>query len=122
MDTNKLIEAIFSELLKEVRANKDLQDRITRLFEKQVKRVDKPLKRHHRRKPGPFDPMTVHRDQPEELGPRLEALDVEELKNIVAEHGMDRSKLAMKWKSKERLVDLIMTKVKSRAQKGDVFR
>jgi hypothetical protein len=35
---------------------------------------------------------------------------------------MDRSKLAMKWKTKDRLVELIVSTVASRARKGDAFR
>jgi hypothetical protein len=35
---------------------------------------------------------------------------------------MDRTKLAMKWKDKPRLVELIVSTVESRAQKGDAFR
>jgi hypothetical protein len=35
---------------------------------------------------------------------------------------MDRTKLAMKWKAKDRLIELIISAVKSRSQKGDAFR
>jgi len=49
-------------------------------------------------------------------------LNIEELKDIVAEQGMDRSKLARKWKNKERLINLIVTAVESRMRKGDAFR
>jgi hypothetical protein len=41
---------------------------------------------------------------------------------MIAEQGMDRTKLARKWKAKDRLIQLIVTSVKSRAQKGDAFR
>ncbi len=122
METNNLLKAIFNELLKEIHDNKDLQQRITHLIKEQVGEVDKRPKKRRRRKLGPFDPMTIHRNQPQELEPRLSALEIDELKDIIAEHGMDRSKLAMRWKAKERLIDLIMTTVKSRSQKGDAFR
>ena len=35
---------------------------------------------------------------------------------------MDGAKLAMKWKSADRLVELIVASVASRSRKGDVFR
>jgi hypothetical protein len=66
--------------------------------------------------------MAVNREHPEELPRRLGELSVEELKDIIAEHGMDRARLARKWKAKDRLIELIVNAVKSRAQKGDAFR
>ena len=36
-------------------------------------------------------------------------LDVDQLKDVVAQHQMDRAKLAMKWRTPERLIDLIVT-------------
>lgn len=70
-----------------------------------------------------FDPFVIHReDGPEALRQRLEDLSVEQLKDIIAEHGMDRDKLAMKWKTPDRLIDRITATVSSRAKKGDVFR
>ena len=122
MNTNKLLKDILGELMKEVRSNKELKDRITCLIEKQAGGSGTQPKRSRRRKPGPFDPMEAFRQRPDDLRKRLMDLDLEQLKDIVAEHGMDRAKLAMKWKSKDRLVDLIMTTVKSRATKGDAFR
>ena len=49
-------------------------------------------------------------------------LDTEQLKDIVAEHGMDTAKLAMKWKSSERLIEFIVSTVEARADKGRAFR
>ena len=66
--------------------------------------------------------MALHREHPEDLARRLDELTIEELKDIVAENGMDRAKLAMKWKTKDRLISLIVTTVKNRALKGDEFR
>jgi hypothetical protein len=34
---------------------------------------------------------------------------------------MDRARLAMKWQTPERLMDLIVTQTKSRAHRGEVF-
>jgi len=49
-------------------------------------------------------------------------LNIEQLKDMVAEHGMDQAKLAMKWRTSDRLVDLIASTVAARARKGDAFR
>ncbi len=76
----------------------------------------------NRRPPGSLDPYEIYRaGGVSELRARLSILEIEELKDIVAEHGMDRSKLAMKWKTTERLVDLIVDTVQQRAHKGEAF-
>ncbi|HEX8391826.1 MAG TPA: hypothetical protein VF665_05640 [Longimicrobium sp.] len=81
-----------------------------------------PKKRAGRRAAGVLDPFAVDQEGQGVLRARLAALSLEELKDIVAEHGMDPSKLAMKWKKPERLVDLIATTVSDRLHKGDAFR
>ena len=53
---------------------------------------------------------------------RLAALNLEQLRDVVAEYGMDPNKLVMKWKDRERVVDHIVTTSASRARKGDAFR
>jgi hypothetical protein len=122
MDTTKLLKAIFAEIAKELQNNQAFSDRISRIFEPKIINSAKQPKRPHRREPGPFDPMEIYRKDPETLQGKLESLSVEQLKDIIAEHGMDRTRLATKWKSTERLVDLIVNIVKNRAQKGDAFR
>lgn len=53
---------------------------------------------------------------------RLGELDVEALKDIVAEHGMDPGKLVLKWKIKERILEHIISTVQARSKKGDALR
>lgn len=122
MDTGKLLKEVFDEVLREVRANPDLGSRLGRIVEKYTSITGKPSVRPHRRKPGAFDPMVVYRENSDKLKSRLMELNIEELKDIIAEQGMDRSKLAMKWKTKERLINLIVTTVENRVHKGDAFR
>ena len=52
----------------------------------------------------------------------LGELSLDQLKDVVAEHGMDPSRLAIRWKTPARLIDLIATTVRDGAEKGDVFR
>lgn len=122
MDSDKLLKKIFDEFVEEVRANPDLNSRIERLLEAHTREEVKSSGQPHRRKPGPFDPMIVYREGLDALRLRLEELDIEQLKDIVAEQGMDRSRLALKWRTKDRLVNLIVTSVESRVHKGDAFR
>ena len=80
-------------------------------------------KRANRRNPGPFDPFVVYAEgQEAALRDRLAALDLEQLRDIVAEHGMDNDRLAMKWKDPERVIDRIVERVAARASKGSAFR
>lgn len=93
-------------------------------------------KRLGRRPPGPIDPFAVYQtgedrdplrerrgelDGEAELRRRLGELDDEALKDIIAEHSMDPSRLAMKWKDPARLIDLIVKVVIQRRRKGEVF-
>ena len=55
------------------------------------------------------------------LRSRLSILTIDQLKNIVAEHGIDTTKLAMKWRTPERLVALIVSTVRGRLAKGTAF-
>ena len=123
MDTVKLLRALLRELVSEVEVNEGLRNKLDVLIKRQCgSEIHQTPKKSNRRKPGLFDPVSVYRENPDSLQPRLENLEIEELKDIVAEQGLDRAKLAMKWKSKERLIELIVTSVKMRSQKGDAFR
>jgi hypothetical protein len=51
----------------------------------------------------------------------LAPLSVEQLKDIIAAHGMDSDKLAMKWKTAAKLVDRIIATSLARQQKGEAF-
>ena len=121
MDTLGLLRDVFHELITEVRDNDDFRDRLEKVLEKHTA-AQWPPRRPHRRKPGLFDPMIVYGESRDALRTRLSELNNDELKDIIAEHGMDRSKLAMKWKKKDRLIDLIVVTAESRAHKGDAFR
>jgi hypothetical protein len=80
-------------------------------------------KRTGRRAPGVLDPFAVYSEGGEpELRQQLGALDLEQLRDIVAEHGMDHDRLAMKWKDAGRVIDRIVEKVATRAAKGSAFR
>jgi len=122
MTPHKTLKAVFSELLAEVERNDQLRAKLESLLGLSKETPTPSANKSSRRQPGRLDPMTLHREQPGELSRRLNELNVEELKDIVAENGMDRTKLAMKWKAKDRLVKLIVSTVESRVQKGDAFR
>jgi hypothetical protein len=69
-----------------------------------------------------LDPFDAAAEGEQALRQALAGLDVEQLKDIVAEQGMDPANLALKWKRNDRLVDLIVTTVNQRSRKGEAFR
>lgn len=80
-------------------------------------------KRANRRPPGPFDPFEVFaEDKVAGLRRRLQDLELEQLRDIIAEHRMDNDRLAMKWKDVDRVIDRIIDRVAARAEKGSAFR
>lgn len=79
-------------------------------------------KRRTRREPPTIDVFTTY-EQGGEIGLRdaLAFLTVDQLKDVVAQHRMDRSQLAMKWRASDRLIELIVAQTISRAHKGEAF-
>jgi hypothetical protein len=56
------------------------------------------------------------------LRARLGELSLDQLRDILAEHGMDNDRLAMRWKDPARVIDRIVERVAARLAKGSAFR
>lgn len=96
---------------------------LTRALTADVGVEPKSARRTGRRAAGVIDPFAVYVEAGEEgLRGRLAALELEQLRDIVAEHGMDHDRLAMKWKDSSRVIDRIAERVVARAAKGSAFR
>jgi hypothetical protein len=121
MNLHDRLKSLFGEVLREVANNPQFAERISRVLDA-AQPAPRLEARKGRRSPGVLDPFLSYQQGEAALQARLDELNVEQLKDIIAEHGMDRSKLAMKWKTKEKLVPFIVTTVASRARKGDAFR
>jgi hypothetical protein len=81
------------------------------------------LKRTGRREPAKLDPFKILAEGGEHaLIARLAELDQEELRDIVAQYGMDPRRLVMKWRDSERIREHIMVTTVQRSRKGDAFR
>lgn len=81
-----------------------------------------PKRPKNRRSPAALDPVQVVRSGETVLREQLSRLNVEQLKDIVAQYGMDPGRLVVKWTAPERLTDKIVELSLSRAHKGDAFR
>ena len=76
----------------------------------------------NRRAPAVLDPVQGVRDSELVLRSELEKLSLEQLRDIVAEYGMDPGRLVMKWNTPERVIDRIVEMSVARAHKGSAFR
>lgn len=82
-----------------------------------------PAKRRGRRRtPAAFDPVALYSEGEGLLRVKLGELNLEQLRDIVAECGMDPGKLVMKWKTEQRVIDHIVEVAGTRAKKGEAFR
>jgi hypothetical protein len=75
-----------------------------------------------RRPPALLDPVHLARQSESILRTELGRLDLEQLRDIVADYGMDTGKLVMKWRDTDRIVDRIVEVSMARSQKGSAFR
>lgn len=76
----------------------------------------------NRRPAAALDPVAVVGEGEDALRDRLSALSLDQLRDVVAEYGMDQGKLVMKWKDPARVMDRIVDIALARAQKGHAFR
>jgi hypothetical protein len=76
----------------------------------------------NRRPAAVLDPIQLVRDGEAQLRAALSGLTLEQLRDVVADYGMDPGKLVMKWKDADRIADRIVEISLARAQKGDAFR
>ena len=75
----------------------------------------------NRRPPAVLDPVALASHGEDELRAALAPLTLDQLKDIVADYGMDRDKLVMKWRTTNRVIDRIVEVSINRAHKGDAF-
>ena len=81
-----------------------------------------PTRGRNRRTPAVLDPVQQVLKSEEVLREQLSVLTVDQLKDIVADYGMDPSKLVMKWRTRDRIINHIVDMAVSRSRKGDAFR
>ena len=81
-----------------------------------------PGRAKNRRPVAVLDPVAVVGDGEEALRRQLSTLSLDQLRDVVAEYGMDQGKLVMKWKEPARIMDRIVEIAVARTQKGHAFR
>lgn len=82
-----------------------------------------PKQSRSKRNPAVLDPFEIALGQGmEALEGVLLSLNIDQLKDIIAQYGMNQDKLAMKWRKKEKCMERILEKTRDRTTKGDAFR
>lgn len=129
-NSTKILKQLMNVIIEEAEHNESFLRKVEQIFEenviikncdnsKKAKEVRRPL---NRRDPAVFDPVALISEDENLLIEKLQELTDVQLKDIIADYGMDPSKLAMKWKDRERLINHIIDVARRRASKGDVFR
>lgn len=131
MSPHDRLRALFDVLIDEVKRNPELASRVevalqelrsehTSRAQEQSKSMAPPAR--NRRTQGVLDPVQLAQQDVAILTEQLRSLDLEKLRDIVAQYGMDPQRLVMKWKTKEKVVEHIVTMAVQRARKGEAFR
>jgi len=79
-------------------------------------------KQRNRRARAIVDPYEANKIGETALQQALAPLTIDQLKDVISEFAIDSSKLALKWKDRNRLINLIVETTKARIEKGDAFR
>ena len=113
-------------IVDEAEKNEEFAEALSRIFnnetpEKRTKDNTGEKRASNRRDKAVLDPIKLA-ENGELTADILSPLIEKELKDIIADFGMDPSRLAMKWKDKEKLIQLILDTSIRRASKGDAFR
>ena len=113
--------------------NPEFAERLWTVFEsarrRPAKKIPSPKKKEsatsrpaNRRPAAVVNPIALAAQGEAALRAELVPLTLDQLKDIVAEYGMDNEKLVMKWKNPDRVIGRIVKISISRAHKGEAFR
>lgn len=133
MDRNvvNILKQLVDVVIEETEHNDDFAQKIEQILSGEIvtvkkkntgKKVSGAGRPSNRRDPAVFDPVSLISENEYLLVEKLRSLTDKQLKDIIADYGMDSSKLAMKWKDRERLINHIVDTARRRAAKGDAFR
>jgi hypothetical protein len=129
MNLKKMLSSLVSVITEEAEKNDQFRANVERALgidvspnAQQAPGVGNAKRKGGRRPVAVLDPVELARQGEETLRVRISTLTLDQLRDIVAEHGMDPGKLVMKWKDTDRVRDRIVEVALARATKGDAFR
>lgn len=122
MNLKKTLNNLVRAITEEAEHNPEFASRVEEALGLKDK-ASKPrvVRGANRRAPAVLDPVELARQGEPALRSGLSKLDLEQLKDIVADYGMDPGKLVLKWKTPERIIDRIVDVSLGRARKGEGF-
>lgn len=125
MNIKKSLKAFMAVITEEAVRNPEFAKKLAVALglDKTEEEAKLPVKRRgQRRAPAALDPVALYSEGEGLLREKLGILNLEQLRDIVAECGMDPGKLVMKWKTEQRVIDHIVEVASARARKGQAFR
>jgi len=115
----KLFDCIIDEMIK----NDEFNEKISVILSGDLKvSLKQGKKGGNKRNAAILNPVELAMNNDLSLKDKLDDLTIEQLKDIIAEYGMDNARLAMKWRNEEKLIQLILETAQRRSTKGDAFR
>lgn len=122
MSIKKVLNNVVRVIAEQAERNPEFASRIQEALGVKEKPARPPRGRAaNRRAPAILDPVELARQGEPILRERLGKLTLDQLKDVVAEYGMDPSKLVLKWKTPERIIDRIVEVSLARCRKGEGF-
>ncbi len=129
-NTAKILKQLINSIIEEAEQNEAFAYKLEEILAGKSATTDNKASRKSSEKTRPpnrrdsaiLDPTVLILEGEEVLTEKLRELTEKQLKDIIADYGMDPAKLAMKWKNKERLINHIIDASRRRASKGDAFR
>lgn len=129
---NRLVRVVIAEAEKNAAFNAALtealcpktnrEDSKTSQIITSKKRHQTPKRSQNRRSPAVFDPVLLVKNGIAHLRDQLQVLSLEQLRDVIAEYGMDPGNKAMRWKDTAKVVEFILEIAHLRESKGDAFR
>jgi hypothetical protein len=124
MTLKKILNDLVRVVVEEAARNEEFASRIEESLG--IKETKKPAtpgasRGANRRAPAVLDPIELVREGETVLRAKLSALTVEQLKDIVADYGMDPGRLVLKWKTPDRIIERIVEVSLGRVKKGEGF-
>jgi hypothetical protein len=130
MNLRKTLSALVTVITDEAARNDTFRANLEQAIGTSPRRVDRvqpvesavKARKGGRRTPAVLDPVELAKRGENALRTQLTVLNLEQLRDIVAQYGMDPGKLVMKWKDTQRVIDRVIELARARATKGDAFR
>lgn len=121
MGLRRTLYDIVRVIAEEAERNSEFSTRLEEVLGLGSEKLRTQSRATHRRAPAVLDPVDLARQGETALRARLQELTLEQLKDIVADYGMDSGKLVLKWKTPERIINHIAEVSIGRAKKGEGF-